>query len=144
MSIKLNISGFEDILKDIEKAGGSINAAARECMEKSAKIMEDELKSKMQHANVDSDLINRMPAPEIETSANKVTARVGYKKGAYDPKNPSDGYKVIFINYGTPRRTAHGKIKERGFIQKAKKSAKKRIKAEQERTLNEILKGLKQ
>ena len=144
LSIKLKLKGFEDLLKDIEKAGGSINAATRECMDKSAAIMETELKSKMQSANVPQSLIGAMPAPKIESSGNRITARVGYEKGVYDPKNPSDAYKVIFLNYGTPKRTQHGKVAKRGFIQKAKRSAKKKIKAEQERTLNEILKGLTQ
>ena len=143
MSIKLKFEGFEDILKDIEKAGGSINVATENCMRRSAEIMETELKHSMNQSNVDTDLINRMPPPDIETSGNRVTARVGYKKGAYDPQNLSDGYKVVFINYGTPRRTKHGKIRARGFIQRAKKSAKKKILSEQEKTLNEILKGLK-
>lgn len=142
MSIKLKIEGFEQLLKDIEKAGGSINSATQECMKKSADIMQNELKAKMQSANVASDLISRMPAPEIETNANRVTARVGYKKGAYNPEDPSDGYKVVFLNYGTPNRTEHGKMRKLGFIQKAKNSAKKLIKAEQEKTLTEILKGL--
>ena len=142
MSIKLKLSGFENLLKDIEKASGSINAATRKCMENSAESMEAELKSKMQSANVPQNLIGSMPASEIESTGNRITARVGYKKGAYDPKNPSDGYLVVFLNYGTPKRTQHGKVKARGFIQKAKRSAKKKIKAEQEKTLKEILKGL--
>ena len=142
MPVKLKLSGFEDLLTKIEKAGGSINAATQKCMKNSAAIMEDELKSKMQSADVDSRLINAMPASEIQSSGNRVTARVGYTKGVFDPKNPSDGYLAVFLNYGTPKRTKHGKVKPRGFIQKAKRSAKKKIRAEQEKTLNEILKGL--
>ena len=144
MSIRLKLEGFEDLLKQIEKAGGSINAATKKCMEKSAPIMENELKDQMRLAGVDSRLIAAMPAYEIEESGNRVTARVGYKKGAYDPKNPSDGYLVVFLNYGTPNRSKHGQIRARGFIQKAKRKAKKLIVAEQEKTLKEILKGLQQ
>lgn len=144
MSIKLKFEGFEDILNDIAKANGSINAATRECMVKSADIMDKELKTQMQAAFVDSDLIAAMQPPEVESKANRVTARVGYKKGAYDPHNLSNGYKVVFLNYGTPNRTEHGKVRARGFIQKAKNHAKRAIKDEQEKTLKEILKGLKQ
>ena len=142
MSIRLKLDGFDDLLVKIEKAGGSINAATRKCMEKSAPIMESELKAQMMAVNVSPRLIAAMPPPEIEETANRVTARVGYKKGAYDPKNPSDAYLVVFLNYGTPDRSEHGQIKARGFIDKAKKKAKKQIMAEQEKTLNEILKGL--
>ena len=144
MSIRLKLDGFDDLLKEIEKAGGSINAATKKCMEKSASIMESELKNQMTSAGVENRLISAMPPSEIETSGNRVTARVGYKKGAFDPKNPSDGYLVVFLNYGTPNRSKHGQVKARGFIQKAKKKAKKQIEAEQEKTLKEILKGLQQ
>lgn len=144
MSIRLKLDGFEELLKEIEKAGGSINGATKKCMEQSASIMDSELKAQMSSSGVDNRLIFAMPPPEIETSGNRITARVGYKKGAYDPQNPSDGYLVVFLNYGTPNRTKHGKIIARGFIQRAKKKANKLIKAEQEKTLKEILRGLQQ
>lgn len=142
MSIRLKLTGFDEILKDIEKAGGSINGATRECMVKSADIMQNELKSEMRAADIDSDLIESMPQYDLESSGNRITARVGFKKGAYDPKNPSEGYKAVFLNYGTPRRSKHGKVRARGYILKAKRNAKRKIKAEQEKTLKEILKGL--
>lgn len=143
MSIKLNLTGFNDLLTEIQKADGNVNSATAKCIKAGAEIMQSELTSKMRSVNVDQDLISRMPSPEIEQNANKYTARVGFKKGAYDPTNPSDGYKAVFINYGTPRRTQHGQVKARGFIQAAKKAARSKIKAEQEKTLDEILKGLK-
>lgn len=147
MSIKLNLNGFDDLLSEIEKAGGTIDDAAQKCLKKSADIMHDELKKQMTAANVDSGLINRMPPPEIEKEGNRHTARVGYKKGAYDPNNPSDGYKVVFLNYGTPHRSAHGKIEDGGkvklgFIKRAKSKASSKIKKQQAVTLNEILEGL--
>lgn len=143
MSIKLQLDGFDELLKKIETAGGSIDAAAETCLKKSANIMEAELKAQMSKADVDAALINRMPAPTIEKDGNRMTARVGYKKGAYNPRNISDGFKIVFLNFGTPRRKKHGKIKARGFIAKAKKKAKPQIKRQQETTLNEILRGLR-
>lgn len=143
MSIKLKLDGFDELLSEIEKAGGTIDGAVESCIKQSAGIMHDELKAQMTAAKVDGGLINRMPSPEIENEGNRHTARVGYKKGAYDPRNPSDGYKVVFINYGTPHRSKHGQIAERGFIQKAKKKANTKIKKAQKQTLDEILKGLK-
>lgn len=142
MSIKLKLDGFDELLSKIQNAGGSIDSAATTCLKNSAAIMEAELKTQMSNAGVDSGLINSMPAPQIEQEGNRITARVGYKKGAYNPRDPSDGYKVVFLNYGTPNRSKHGKVKARGFIAKAKKNAKKQIKKQQEETLNEILRGL--
>lgn len=143
MSIKLQLSGFDDLLSQIEKAGGTIDDAAKQCLQTSAEIMHSELKSQMQTANVDGGLISRMPPPEIESEGNRHTARVGYKKGDYNPDDPSDGYKVVFANYGTPRRSKHGQQPEKRFIEKAKKKARPKIKKEQQKTLDKILGGLK-
>ena len=135
--IQLNFYGFDELLKKIEGAGGTINKAVDECMKQSARTQETYLKAQMRKAKVDIDLINHMPPPEIEWNGNSCTARVGYKKGDYNPKKLSDGYKAVFINYGTPR------ISPREFIKAAKKKAKPQIKKEQEETLNKILEGLK-
>lgn len=143
MGIELKLEGFDDLLAEIERAGGTIDRAAKQCLQTSAQIMHDELQKQMTAANVDGALIDRMPSPEIESEGNRHTARVGYKKGAYDPNNPSDGYKVVFANYGTPRRSKHGKQPEKRFIEKAKKQAGKKIKKVQKATLDEILRGLK-
>ena len=143
MSIKLKLEGFDDMLTAIEKAGGTIDGAAKQCLQTSAQIMHNELTAQMKAADVDSGLINRMPSPEVESKGNRHSARVGYKKGAYDPNNPSDGYKVVFANYGTPRRSKHGQQPEKRFIEKAKKKAKPKIKKAQQETLDKILGGLK-
>lgn len=143
MSIKLKLEGFDDLLKQIEKAGGTIDGAASTCLNQSAQIMHGELKSQMQASGVDSGLISRMPAPEVEANGNRYTARVGYKKGNYNPADPSDGYKVVFANYGTPHRSVHGKVAAKGFIQRAKKKASPKIKKAQAETLQQILGNLK-
>lgn len=143
MPITLKLTGFEEMLSAIEKAGGSIDRAANQCMQKSAKLMDEELKAQMRSVNVKSDLINRMPSPEVEKDGNRYTARVGFVKGEYNPTKPSDAYKAIFLNYGTPRRTKHGQVKARHFIEKAKEKAKSKIKKSQQQTLEEILGGLK-
>ena len=143
MSIKLKLDGFEDLLKQIEEAGGTIDKATESCLKKSADIMHDELITQMQKSNVDSDLISSMPPPEIEVTGNRYIARVGYKKGAYDPNNPSGGYKIVFLNYGTPNRSKHGKVIARGFIQRAKKKANAPIKRAQKETIEKILESLK-
>lgn len=143
MPITLKLTGFEEMLTAIEKAGGSIDKAANQCMQKSAKLMDEELKAQMRTANVKSDLINRMPSPEVEKDGNRYTARVGFVKGEYNPTKPSDAYKAIFLNYGTPRRTKHGQVKARHFIENAKEKAKSKIENSQQQTLKEILGGLK-
>lgn len=142
MSIKLDLNGFDDLFAQITKAGGTVDDAAKSCLTESAQIMQSELKAQMQASGVDSDLINSMPPPEVEAEGNRYTARVGYKKGNYNPDNPSDGYKLVFLNYGTPHRKKHGKVVARGFIQRAKKKASPKIKKAQKETLNKIIGGL--
>lgn len=135
----LQLKGFDDLLEQIQKAGGSIDQAADSCLRQSAQIMQAEMKAQMQAADVDSDLINSMPQPQITVKDNRYSAAVGYQKGDYDPNNLSDGYKVVFLNYGTPRRTKHGKVAARGFIEKSKKKARPQIKKAQRETLEKIL-----
>ena len=135
----LQLKGFDDLLEKIQKAGGAADRAADSCLRQSAQIMQSELKAQMQAADVKSSLIARMPPPKITVEGNRYSAAVGYEKGDYDPTNPSDGYKVVFLNYGTPRRTKHGKVAARGFIQAAKKKARPRIKKAQRATLEKIL-----
>ena len=135
----LQLNGFDELLQQIQKASGSIDQAANSCLRQSAQIMQSELKAQMQAADVDGDLINNMPPPQITVEGNNYRAAVGYKKGNYDPNNPSDGYKVVFLNYGTPRRTKHGKVAARGFIHQAKKKARPQIKKAQQQTLEKIL-----
>lgn len=143
MSIKLQLNGFDDLFEQIKAAGGTVDQATNSCLRQSAQIMQNELKSQMQKSGVDSGLINRMPSPEIEVDGNRYTARVGYKKGAYNPGNLSDGYKVVFLNYGTPNRSKHGKIAEKGFIQRAKKKARPQMKKAQQAALEKILERAK-
>lgn len=147
MSVKLNLQGVENLLDEIRKAEGDVDSAARRCIEKSADIMQNELKSAMRHPRngdpVDESLINRMPHYTIENNGSKTTARVGFKPESYNPENPSDYYKALFANYGTPFRKEHGRETARHFVIAAKNSAAKKIKKQQEETLNEILKGLK-
>lgn len=142
MSIELKLEGFDEMLKQIQKAEGDIKPVCEKCAKISGEVMNAELSAQMSSANVPAHLIAEMPAPVVENEHGLITTKAGYKKGAYDPHNLSTGYKVLFLNYGTPNRKSHGKVKARGFIAKAKRKAKPKIKKEQEAALKQILKGL--
>ena len=151
MSIKLNLEGFDALIRQIEKANGKIEPIVENTMKASADVMDKELKTEMKNSNVPKNLINSMLEPKIESDHGRITAVIGYRKGVYNPHNLSAGDKVVFLNYGTPRRKKHGKIKDvndggkikLGFIARAKKRATKTIKKQQQNALNEILEGLK-
>ena len=143
--IKLKLEGFDELLKKIESAGGSINKAVDSCMKQSAETMDNELRTQMRKVNADRpdhDLIKDMPKPEIKWEGNSCTAKVGYKLGQYNPKDLNDGYKALFLNYGTPRRKPSQEAK-REYVKKAKRKATPLIKKQQEETLNKILGRLK-
>ena len=141
--ITLKLDGFEELIAKIKAANGDVSKAVDKAMKKSADVQQEELKSQMHkakfktHTGVDSGLVNRMPPPSVEWDGNRCVAKIGYPKGEYNKKNPSDAYEVIFLNYGTPR------IKPTRFINKAKSKAKPQIKKAQEEAFNEIIQELR-
>lgn len=142
MSIKLKLEGFDELLKQIETANGNAQSAATKAVREGAEVMNAEIRSQLNATGDGGNLANTLPPPEIENDFGLITARAGWRKGSYNPRNLSDGYKAVFLNYGTPRRKKHGIESARGFIQKAKSSARPKIKRVQEQALKDILKGL--
>lgn len=140
--IKFTFKGFEEMLENIGAAGGDINKAVNSAMKQSAQIVKKEMKAQMSkadfkaHKGIDKGLIKRMPEPSIEWDGNRCTARVGYKKGAYNPEDISDGYKAVFLNYGTP------KISPANFIQTTKKKAAAPVKKAQKQAFEKIMERL--
>lgn len=139
----LTLQGFDELLKQIEKAGGSIDSAAVKATEKSADVVAAELKAQAQAADVPGSVIDEITREPVTMENNIIRGAVGWKLGNYDPRNLSKGYKAVFLNYGAVRKN-RGTIKARGFILAAKKASKKKVKAMQQEAFEEILKGLKQ
>lgn len=150
--ISIKLEGFDDMLSDIEKAGGSVHGAIDKAMRESAQIVESELKTQITIADPKAaGLASRMPAPEMHWNGDvRCEATVGWKKPeTFNSEHPADGHLVALLNYGTPkpRKTKkgynRGQMVALGFISKAKKSSNRKVKAVQTKTFNEILKGLK-
>ena len=140
--ISLKLKGFDKLLEEIQRANGDIKAATEQAMNKSVAVVEKELHQHCDAAGVPSSVSSAIRADRAQWRGNVCEAEVGWKLGAYDPKNPSQGHKAIFLNYGTPHRKKHGKVKGRLFIGKAKDASEKQVKKIQKQTLEEILKGL--
>lgn len=136
MSIKLKLTGFEDILENIKNAGADIDKVAKDVVEQSAETIDSDYRATMRSKGVSERLVNDMPAPRINQHGNTTIGEVGYSKGAYDPNNPSDGYLALFINYGTPR------IAPRNFIAEMKKASYPKVKKQQQEALNQVLRDL--
>lgn len=139
----LRLDGFDGLIKEIEKAGGKIDNAVEKASKAGAAELESSLKAECAADGVPASVSGEIRV-EYERSGNAHKTRAGWEMGAYNPDNLSAGFKALFLNYGTPNRTKHGKVKARGFITRAKKKSKKKIKAAQQGALDEILKGLKE
>lgn len=142
MSIKLKLEGFDELMNKIQKAEGNVESATKRALQEGANVMDAEIKAQLSATGDGGNLGSSIPSPTIENDFGLFTARVGWRKGSYNPRNLSDGYKALFLNYGTPRRKKHGIERARGFIQRAKTSARPKIKKVQEQALKDILKGL--
>lgn len=141
MAIKLKLEGFDELLQQIEAAGGAADRAANSALSASAVIMENELRAQL-NAATESELAQRLPRFEVSKSGNTYSASVGFKSTPYNPRDPSDYHKAIFLNYGTPDRSKHGKEAARGFIVKAKRRARPKIKKAQKEALEKIIQRL--
>lgn len=147
ISVSVN---FAPLLEKINKAGGDVEAATWEAARKGARVMYEELKNEAAASGVPASVTNEITfQAERDDSGNRYACKVGWRMGEYDPSNPSTAYKAVFMNYGTPKRYTQagayrGSITGRGFIGRAKKKARPKIKKVQEEALSEILKGLKE
>lgn len=139
---------FDSLLNKIKKAGGDIEAATWDAARAGGRAYYNILVDECKRAGVPDHLINKISFNCLrDSSGNRFAVVVGWKMPNYDPNDPADVYKVIFLNYGTPRRETstgenRGYITGRGFIGKARKKSIKPIKAAQEELLSKILKGL--
>lgn len=144
MSIVLKLDkGFQKMIQDIELSEKESKRVAESCINQAAQIMQADLKTEMKASDFSSSVADRMPPFVVRNNDGKFRASVGFESTPYTPKNLSDFHKVIFANYGTPLRTKHGKERARGFIQRAKKGARPKIKKAQKSAFDTILKRLK-
>lgn len=164
----LSFEGFDELIDRIKKANGDAPKAAMQAVKEGAATYRGILYDKCKAAGVPDDLLNGIETKiDPDASGERIAATVGWQLPQYDPTNPADGYKVIFMNYGTARREVltnkplrvriNGQWKtlnknhknrgaeiKRGFIGAAKKSAKKKIRQAEENALNRIIKDIEQ
>lgn len=149
--IKLNLKGFEKMLEDIQAAGKDVDRAAADAIRESAKVVETELRAETSASGVPADITSEIKS-QTSSSGDRYTANVGWQLGTYNPQNPSAGYKAIFLNYGTVRRTTRagknrGAITKRTqsgqFIYSAKKKAQPKVRKIQREILKKALGDLK-
>lgn len=152
--IKLKLKGFDDMLDAVKRAGGDIDNAARVCMEKSVSVLEEYLIDEAQESGAETTEIFH----QVQSSGNRVSAETGWHLGNYDSNNPSEGFRAMFIEFGTGKHSARSKGKDRQtaagynrgstephpFMEQARKRAVKPVRTIQQETLQSIVKELEQ
>lgn len=151
----LTLSGFDEFLEDLEKAGASVDNEGRMCFEECAENLYDQLYTKAEQAGLAQNLLDEITETfDEEGAADRWSYEVGWKKQKPSKTNPlPDTYKVMFYNYGTPKRTTkkgynrgaeppHPKGSH-GFIKKAKLAAVSKNRKIQKEALEKILGRLK-
>lgn len=155
VSLELDFNGM---LEAIKAAGGNVENAARQAAEECAETVRAELVSECNSSGVPSSVSREIKhSVNVTSGGNRYEVEAGWKMGDYNPRNPSAGYKAVFLNYGTARRTTRervqrnlggewvtlgtdrGAITARGFIGRAKKSAKSKVKKVQKEALQKML-----
>lgn len=158
--LRIDLTGFEKMLEELQRAGGKVDKAAETAVKKSAQIVESDLRAACNAAGVPASVSNEIKTT-TEKSGNRYSAEVGWKLGAYNPRNLSAGYKAVFMNYGTIRRhtksggqkvelggeyvtlgTNRGSMIARQFITAGKKASRTKVKKVQKQVLEDALKEL--
>lgn len=137
----LKLQGFDDMLADIAKAGGKIDRAVETACKAGAAELESRLLAECAADGV-PDSVTREIRTNYQSAGNMHKVQCGWEMGEYNPDNLSAGYKALFLNYGTPHRRKHGKVKARGFITRAKRGARAKVKRAQADALDQILRGI--
>lgn len=145
--IHIDLKGFEKQLAELNKKSEEIDKIASKAIKDSAKIVEAELKAEAVASAVPDSIINEMHT-KVSNKDDRYTADIGWELGSYSSQNPSVGYIAMFLNYGavrggsenrkTRRGQNRGKLQARQFIERAKKSAKPKIKRQMKKIIEEV------
>lgn len=127
-------SGFElygvsELLKKIEAAGGNVDEACKKAVDRSLKIVGDDMQKFMNGHRRTGETMSSFQQVPATVKNGKIEAVVGY--------DTKDGLPAIFLDVGTPRQEPHF------FRYYAVNNNSAQLKEAQHTALNEILGGLK-
>lgn len=141
----ISLDGFDELIAKLTKAGKDIDSIADDCAKRSAEIADANLRRQMSSAGETvAGMIPYLPEPSVERDGNSWYVKVGFEMPAsLDPKNPSEGHKAVFLNYGTPHRTEKkGQVGAKKFVTKARRKSVREIKKAEEQALTKMVEGL--
>ena len=128
----LTLYGFDELVKQIEEAGGAIDKAAESAVASSSQLVRSDLKKFMSSTpkNKTGRTVKSLRPVQVESYRGRIESKVGFdiSKG---------GIASVFWEHGSPRRQPQTK-----FIAKAFGNKKKLQKA-QEEALIKVLSRIK-
>lgn len=142
------LKGFDEYIQALTDAGKSIDKEGKQCFLECTKEVSTALLKYSTKAGLPSKLKKSIKSETVlNDNAGVWYYETGWQKGKPNYKKLSDAYKVLFYNYGTPRRTTkkgqnRGQEKATYFISNAKRSAARSCKKIQKNFLADITKGL--
>ena len=116
---KLKFEGnvFGELLEKLDGLGGDIEETIEECLEESAKIVQEKVEREIQKHRRTGDTERKMLKNEkVEKSGVIYTIRVGF--------DLPDGLASLFLMYGTPRSKPDRKLYNAIYGAKVKKEIK--------------------
>ena len=122
--------GVSDLLKQIENAGGKVDAAVQKAVDNSLELVGMKMQLFMMDHRESGDTYASYEHIKASVQGNSVTAMVGYN-------SKEGGLPAIFLDVGTPKQKPHF------FRYYAVENSRKQIEEIQRATLGEILEGLK-
>lgn len=125
----IEMHGVSELLKNIEKAGGSVDEAVKKAVDKSLEIVGNDMQSFMAQHKQTGDTIASYEQVAAKADGGKVVGNAGYKVD-------DGGLPAIFLDVGTP--------KQRPYFYRyyAVENNRKKIEQIQRATLEEILGGV--
>ncbi len=130
-SLKLELTGVDQLLNQIQKIGGDVNQAAERAILASAKPFHQDLKQAIKKHKRSGLTESTLKSPtNIKLQGNQCSLDVGFHI-------KSGGLPALFLEYGTPR------MKAQPFIRPAINRNKKNAKQVQQQAIEQLLKDLK-
>lgn len=140
MPLKMKIPNLSEEIKRLNVVAKKSDAIFKQVAVRAGQAMQNEIKSELAKAPYPTGGIAAGMMPlEADKIGDSVSIEVGWKLGSY-PKNStvptSDGWKALFINYGTPHNKAYP------FMDKASEESTKLARKEARKAVTELIKEL--
>lgn len=100
-SVRLEVSGVEEYLKQIADSGRNIDDAVKAAVHESAKPIHDDIESWAQRHKLTGTMLEGVDLSEPAQTGNEISVKIGIN----DEKSPG-AWHAVFTEYGTPTQPA--------------------------------------